>query len=77
MLNSHKLKLILTLTLLAVFTLAFPRDICLVQRVVDGDTIVLDNGMKVRLIVTVGAWIWFYYLIKYTIGWGGDKRVDD
>ena len=46
----HKLKLTLTITLLAVFTLAFPEDIYRVQRVVDGDTIVLDNGLKVRLI---------------------------
>jgi len=41
---------LLLVFLLAIQPLAFPQDIYRVQRVVDGDTIVLDNGLKVRLV---------------------------
>ena len=41
---------LLLIFLLAIQHLAFPQDSYRVQRVVDGDTIVLDNGLKVRLI---------------------------
>jgi hypothetical protein len=58
---------LLIFLLLAIQSLALPQDIYRVQRVVDGDTIVLDNGLKVRLIAIISAWIWFYYLIEHII----------
>lgn len=48
-----RLKNAIILTLIFTFfaaTPAFPQDIYRVDRVVDGDTIALDNGLKVRLI---------------------------
>jgi len=48
--NRLKPKLVLAIVFLSIFSLAFPQDLYRVQRVVDGDTIVLENGEKVRLI---------------------------
>jgi len=48
--KKHTIKLIIALAVILIFSLAFSQEIFRVQRVVDGDTIVLDNGQKVRLI---------------------------
>jgi len=50
MFTKKTVKLPFILALLIIFSLAFPQNIFFVQRVVDGDTIVLDIGLKIRLI---------------------------
>jgi len=50
MFKRNIVKFLILIIFLAISTFTFPQDLFRVQRVVDGDTIVLDNGLKVRLI---------------------------
>ena len=33
----------------------------------------VEMNILIIVVVTAGAWVFFYYLIEYTIGWGKEK----